>query len=96
MFVKAPTFWSTPSIEFRQTSSTWEELLQQKLISFPFFNTILQLSKYQINVSLELRKTGQKIFSVKKETFWQLGSGIEFGTLANGEELFSHPPFKYK
>ena len=29
---------------------------------------------------------------MKKETFWQPGSGIEFGTLANGEELFSHPP----
>ena len=66
-------------------------LFQQKLISFPSF-LHLKLSQNQMNFSLELRKTGEKIFSVKKETFWQLHSGIEFGTLANGEELFSHPP----
>ena len=81
IFLRAPNF---PPTKFRQTSSTWQELLQQKKSIFP-----LPFWPYCIHQNIKwispcnLQKQGKRIcpWKTKKETFWQPGSGIEFGTL---------------
>ena len=99
IFLRAPNF---PPTKFRQTSSTWQELLQQKKSIFP-----LPFWPYCIHQNIKwispcnLQKQGKRICLWKKLKRKHFGNRVQELSLelwANGEELFSHPPvrlFKY-